>query len=357
MPGRRTASRVGPIGRGGTLRRGEGRRDRGSVRRPRGRLRGGGARRGRGCGSEGVRSRLGGREGGRRRRDRLVARPDAFRVFFPGAPVRPAGRCLGGGRGRSPRDRGRERARPGEFPRATTPPIVSTTRTNAFAAGRVGRGLPARGRPPREGGRAARRLGTTHRRAAKGEKSVRDDSGKPSREGGATPRAPPKRESTSRACLRVDRVDGRARVRSATPVLARATDRATIRSQTFSHAERRHVRVAHERQLAHPKTHEQTVSKIGISETFFFRESRESRRPREYTRIFFTEVRGAPASIDQRVPMTILPRSFDRSTIRSTPFVSSSSDRPLLPSFPGRPLLLLRFSLGPPLPTSPRVFL
>ena len=33
MPGRRTASRVGPIGRGGTLRRGEGRRDRGSVRR------------------------------------------------------------------------------------------------------------------------------------------------------------------------------------------------------------------------------------------------------------------------------------------------------------------------------------
>ena len=81
MPGRRTASRVGPIGRGGTLRRGEGRRDRGSVRRPRGRLRGGGARRGRGCGSEGVRSRLGGREGGRRRRDRLVARPDAFRVF------------------------------------------------------------------------------------------------------------------------------------------------------------------------------------------------------------------------------------------------------------------------------------
>ena len=193
MPGRRTASRVGPIGRGGTLRRGEGRRDRGSVRRPRGRLRGGGARRGRGCGSEGVRSRLGGREGGRRRRDRLVARPDAFRVFSRRAgPTR--GALPRGGPGRAPRDRGRERARPGEFPRATTPPIVSTTRTNAFAAGRVGRGLPARGRPPREGGRAARRLGTTHRRAAKGEKSVRDDSGKPSREGGATPRSPPKRE-------------------------------------------------------------------------------------------------------------------------------------------------------------------
>ena len=356
MPGRRTASRVGPIGRGGTLRRGEGRRDRGSVRRREGgsggaaRDEGAGAgRRESGAASGGARGDVGGAIG-------LSRAPTRSGFFSPARRSDPRGVASGGGRGRSPRDRGRERARPGEFPRATTPPIVSTTRTNAFAAGRVGRGLPARGRPPREGGRAARRLGTTHRRAAKGEKSVRDDSGKPSREGGATPRAPPKRESTSRACLRVDRVDGRARVRSATPVLARATDRATIRSQTFSHAERRHVRVAHERQLAHPKTHEQTVSKIGISETFF-RESRESRRPREYTRIFFTEVRGAPASIDQRVPMTILPRSFDRSTIRSTPFVSSSSDRPLLPSFPGRPLLLLRFSLGPPLPTSPRVFL
>ena len=138
---------------------------------------GGGARRGRGCGSEGVRSRLGGREGGRRRRDRLVARPDAFRVFSPARRSDPRGVASGGG-ARSIAARSRSRARaPGRIPRATTPPIVSTTRTNAFAACRVGRGLPARGRPPREGGRAARRLGTTHRRAAKGEKSVRDDSG------------------------------------------------------------------------------------------------------------------------------------------------------------------------------------
>ena len=153
--------------------------------------------------------------------------PRRVQGFFPwraGPPLRAGSR---GGRGRSPRDRGRERARLRDVARATTTPIVSRTRTNAVAAGRVGDGPPRAGRPPREGGRAARRFGTTHRRAAKRRKSARDDSGKPSREGGARPRAPPKRESTSRARLRVDRVDGRARLRSATPVLTRATDRAT----------------------------------------------------------------------------------------------------------------------------------
>ena len=153
MPGRRTASRVGPIGRGGTLRRGEGRRDRGSVRRPRGRLRGGGARRGRGCGSEGVRSRLGGREGGRRRRDRLVARPDAFRVFFPGAPVRPAGRCLGGG-ARSIAARSRSRARaPGRIP-PRDDPSDRLDDADERVRGGSGRPRPSRARAPAPGRRS-----------------------------------------------------------------------------------------------------------------------------------------------------------------------------------------------------------
>ena len=277
MPGRRTASRVGPIGRGGTLRRGEGRRDRGSVRRPRGRLPGaardegaGAGRRESGAASGGARGDVGGAIGSSRA-------PTRSGFFSPARRSDPRGVASGGGGARSIAARSRSRARaPGRIP-PRDDPSDRLDDADERVRGGSGRPRPSRARAPapgrRSGGPAPRHDPPPSR---KRRKKRAGRLGKPSREGSATPRAPPKRESTSRACLRVDRVDGRARVRSATPVLARATDRATIRSQTFSHAERRHVRVAHERQLAHPKTHEQTVSKIGISETFFFLGSRGS---------------------------------------------------------------------------------
>lgn len=188
--------------------------------------------------------------------------PTRSGFFFPWRAGPPLGAGSRGGRGRSPRDRGRERARLGDVARATT--LRSSRGRGRTRSRRVGSATapPARGARP---GKAVARPGASAQPTAepqKGEKSARDDSGKPSREGGARPRAPPKRESTSRARLRVDRVDGRARLRSATPVLTRATDRAThpfanlLPRGTSPRARRA------QRQLARPKSHRQTVSFI-----------------------------------------------------------------------------------------------
>ena len=323
-------SRVGPIGCGRTLRRGEG-RDGGSgsavgreapgrrrVARTRARVgRSPGAPRGARGGTSPARSA---RRAPRRVQGFFpVARRSAPRGGVPGGAVDRRAIAVASARAwatsrarrplRSSRGRGRTRSR------------------------RVGSATPpARGARP---GKAVARPGASAQPTAepqKGEKSARVDSGKPSREGGARPRAPQKRESTSRARLRVDRVYGRARLRSATPVLTRATDRAThpianLLPRGTSPRARRARAPAGE-----SKTHRQTVSFI-CTPPKFDRPMADTRWKTRCIAAFFLML-SPPHDHSQHTVCSSVHRRRARSCVRST--VRSTPPKPRAP-FRSRP--------------------